>query len=138
MAARRCSVDGVSYPDNFRHETCPICGERTHYISNATPDEDWEWKVERALAAQAQAEALTEPIPRLTKPVKFIEENGQVFVAQSDLIRAGLRKGIDQSFWVFTDHEGRLWEAQGWDEPRRRWWVEELALREEEIPRDVE
>jgi hypothetical protein len=136
MAARRCSIDGISFPSEYAlHETCPVCGERTSYISNDQPDPDWQEKVAHLLERRMQAEALQEPIPRLTKPVQFIEEHGQVFVAQSELINAGLRKGIDQSLWVFTDHEGRLWEAQGWDEPRRRWWVEELALREEEIPR---
>ena len=135
MAARRCSIDGISFPNDFRHEHCPVCSERTSYISNDEPDPDWREKVVNLLERRKQAEALTEDIPRLTRAVNILEENGRFFVAQSDLINAGLRKGIDQSLWVFIDQEDRLWEAQGWDEPRRRWWVEELAVRDEEIPR---
>jgi hypothetical protein len=137
VAARRCSVDGISFPDSTAYTTCPVCSQGTSYISNDSPDEDWREKVAALLERLRQAAALQEPTPHLTRPVPFIEEHGRTFVRQTDLINAGLRKALDQSLWLFWDSDCRLWEAQGYDEPRRRWWIEPVPteVREEDIPR---
>jgi hypothetical protein len=126
VAARRCSVDGISFPDSTAYTTCPVCSHR-----------DCREKVAALLERLRQAAALQEPTPHLTRPVPFIEEHGRTFVRQTDLINAGLRKALDQSLWLFWDSDCRLWEAQGYDEPRRRWWIEPVPteVREEDIPR---
>lgn len=31
------------------------------------------------------------------------------------------------AFWQFRAN-GREWEAQGWDESRRRWWIQEVGV----------
>lgn len=57
----------------------------------------------------------------------LIEDAGLLFVNQADLIRAGmLRSHLGQSFHLF-ELDGAVYETQGWDEPRRRWWVERVS-----------
>jgi hypothetical protein len=90
--SRRCSVDGISYPNEFKFQTCPVCGEATSFVSNDTPDEDWQWKATLLLEQQEQAATPAPEIPTVDAaqvPVKF--DSGAYWIHYWDLYWAGLR-----------------------------------------------
>lgn len=63
MAARRCSVDGINYPADYRFQQCPICDQQTDYIQ-ADVDDDWE---DRVAALQEHLEQAVEEPPEILK-----------------------------------------------------------------------
>lgn len=129
MAASRCRLCGISYPAITQFETCPIHEERTTYLNTAEPDEDWQRSYERvAKLAQQSAEISDRPYP-FARGVTAVEEDGLLFVDQSEMQRAGVRLSRmqpDQAY-LFELEDGWVYETQGWHESRRRWWVERVA-----------
>lgn len=55
MTTLRCSRCGISYPNQFLHQKCSVCGEKTNVIMDA-PDDDWQKKV--ALANKHLSESV--------------------------------------------------------------------------------
>jgi hypothetical protein len=110
---------------------CPIHGEPTEFFGGNEPDEDWRPNLERLERLMKQVEeetALHAPLPRV-EGVSVIEDNGRLFVSQTALQRAGLRlsRMMPDQFYLFALDDGFVYETQGWDNPRRRWWVERVA-----------
>lgn len=89
MAARRCVLHG-SYPPDFAFHNCPVCGDKTDYIENAEPDENWKGNVLRMREHLEQAVAPTPDIPVLEGArVKLI--NGEYFLSTWDVVNGGIR-----------------------------------------------
>lgn len=127
MAARRCSACGIRYPSLEQFRVCPIHNEQTEFISEE-PDADWRPSFERLLKKQEREAAVNADIPRV-EGVPVVEENGRMFVSQMALQNAGLRlsRMMPDQFYLFELDDGWVYETQGWDNPRRRWWVERVA-----------
>lgn len=134
MAAYRCTLCGISYPAKPQFKTCPIHDEPTDRFDNVEPDPDWQEKGKRVYEHAMRQAELRGPIP-LARGVAVVEECGRLFVQQGDLWRSGVVISWMQptQFYLFELEDGWIYETQGWDEPRRRWWVERLA--ESERPR---
>lgn len=63
MAARRCGVCGISYPDRLDFLTCPVHGTETVWKAWEEPDELWDWKATQLqikLGAKLPSVALNE------------------------------------------------------------------------------
>lgn len=130
MAARRCTFCGLDYPAIAQFETCPIHDEPTDLLANASPSPDWQKRFEKLKVAQDEAER---PIPRV-KGVEAFEQHGLTWVYGADLFRAGMRlpHTTASDFKLFELDDGCVYETQGWDDPRRRWWIEKVTCNEEE------
>jgi len=126
VAARRCSTCAVNYPTDPSKdfETCAVCEDRTSYLSNAEPDEDWHEHVAAGIASRERAEAIKETVPRITGTFPMQEVDGRFFVKQSDLYHAGLRDRSKPGS-LFSAN-GMIWELVGLDFPNRRWFIEEI------------
>jgi hypothetical protein len=111
---------------------CKVCGEKTSLFSNDSPHEDWLARVDAATRAR-------EVGGRYKKPLKLEYEwhgdEEQVFISSYALIAHGVYLSpysvtpgtiiVVEGWWV---------ELIGYDEPRRRWWVELiLPVEEEEV-----
>lgn len=129
MAARYCASCNINYPSLVQFQTCPIHGERTDMKPNRDADDDWQVQVERAQRKHDKHRDLAERTIPLVHDVSVIEEGGLFFVNQEALQRAGLRlsRMMPNQFYLFELDDGWIYETQGWDEPRRRWWVEPVA-----------
>ncbi len=131
MAARRCSMCGISYPDEYPFLKCHVCEEKTDHISNDKEDPNWQalvtWK--RRVAWEATQVAGAIPGPSDDSPLSIFEQDGLFWVPDGDLRRADICPPSDRRMFLFRAH-GHIWEAQGYDNKRRRWWVEEVALEE--------
>lgn len=57
MAAQRCGMCGINYP--LGYERCQVCDTNLDRMQNATIDDDWQLRVERA-SPLAAAYPLTE------------------------------------------------------------------------------
>lgn len=88
MAARRCLLHG-SFPAQYEFTECPVCGQRTDYISNDTPDEHWESNVVRQQEWLAKAVADPPEIPTL-EDAKVIFDGEHYYISTHDVIRGGI------------------------------------------------
>ena len=57
MAAKRCSQHGLNWPTTARYQNCPLCGNRTDYMTNAKAMSEAE--------AQELAPEIVEKLPTL-------------------------------------------------------------------------
>lgn len=124
MAARRCTLCGVSYPDMAQFAKCPLHGEDTSRITRE-PDPDWKEVLERLKAQADRAEEISRPVP-LVHGIEPYTEHGLLWLDQGTLMDARLRLSRFRSFHLFELDDGFVYETQGWDEPNRRWWVERV------------
>ena len=81
MAARRCLIDGINYPADYRAAKCVVCNEPTEYFTNVVPDDDWMDKV--AVLLEQQAKADEEPPDILTANAR-VEVCGEFLCVSSD------------------------------------------------------
>ena len=125
MAARRCVDCNLNYPTTLivpGTDYCFACKEPTQFYSNLSPHADWKQQVEAAKLKLKESEpgAL---IPEAVGELGIYGDAGQFFVSDWDLRQAKLiPPSTDRRMFLFQVGE-HYWEAQGWDEPRRRWWV---------------
>jgi len=111
---------------------CPIHGEPTEFFGGNEPDEDWRPNFERLMKQQERDAAIKAALPHVAG-VSVVEDNGRLFVSQTALQRAGLRlsRMMPDQFYLFALDDGFVYETQGWDNPRRRWWVERVTNEKE-------
>lgn len=133
MASRRCSTCNVNYPYTaigaVRHAECDICGEATSFIPNADAHPDWQEQVTWKRRDRWEAEQIADliPAPNDEQELPIYEEGGLFWISDWELRRAGIDPPAVRHMWLFRAN-GHIWEAQGWDEPKRRWWIEEVCL----------
>lgn len=129
MSTYRCSDCGINYPDTWAHLKCQVCDEPTSNISNDEADEDWHkavtWK--RRLRWEAEQIADVIPGPKIHEDLPIYEEGGLFWIGDWDLRRAGIIPPGDRRMWLFRAN-GHVWETQGWNESKRRWWIAEVSL----------
>lgn len=126
MPTYRCSICAINYPVQSAFTTCKVCEDKTSYISNAKPHEDWA-----AMVARRTAEADDMPgIIDLGDQAVVLAEDGELFLPAMLAYRAGLRAKMadGQLFSLLAFGERLHYEVLGWDEPRRRWWVRAFEL----------
>lgn len=127
MAALRCSLCGISYPVLPQFTVCPIHDEETAAVKNIDPDPDWMAQFERLQRQVEKSNELTRVIP-LIRGVEPHEEAGLLWVTSDSLYRSGAKfNSAFGGFYLFELEDGWVYETQGWDEPRRRWWIERVT-----------
>ena len=138
MAARRCTLCGINYPMVDQFKVCPIHNEETDFRKDASPDANWKDQFAAAQSRAKKDSELSDRVIPLVHGVEVIADCGQLFVDQNALMHAGLRlsRMMNVQFYLFELDDGWIYETQGFDEPRRRWWVEKVA--EAELPDKVE
>lgn len=127
MAARRCSIDGVNYPTNGEFYTCPICGEKTDFVSNAEPDEDYPLKV--AWAQERAEQATLEPplIPTTSEPIPVKPAGGDFYwLHRWDLWHAGVRDRLHHQDLIQVGK--RAFEVVTYVHDRRSYLTRPFAL----------
>jgi len=83
-SSRRCSLDGISYPDEWRYNKCLVCGDDTDRIGDSKPDEDWADKVAALKEHLESGEPLAKPIiPIIETKVRF--DGGHYWVSSWDV-----------------------------------------------------
>lgn len=129
LAARRCTMCGINFPVVLQFAVCPIHDEPTTLRENTDPDEHWKERFDYLLKKAEADGLLAARVFPLARGVSVIEEDGRLFVDQSELHRAGTRLSRMQpdQFHLFELEDGWVYETQGWDEPRRRWWVDRVV-----------
>jgi hypothetical protein len=119
VAARRCSLCGISYPAMNQFTVCPVHEEATQWIEK-DPDEDWKPTMDRLLQRMEQSKELTRVIP-LVRGIEPYTENGLLWINQTALFQAGGRfNSAWPDFHLFELEDGWVYETQGWDDSRRR------------------
>lgn len=123
----RCTLCGIDYPPVRDFLVCPIHQEETTPNPGHEPDADWR---ERAQRLYQQLKGLEKqeyrPYPAV-QDVRVHDESGVLFVYQTDLIHAGLRIPVSAPSFQLFELDGAVYETQGWDNPRRRWWIDLVA-----------
>lgn len=138
MATRRCTSCGINYPVIEQFRICPIHEEATSLLSNDEPDEHWKARFESMVRVVNQMDEVTRTIPLARGVQVVIEAFGlpdqlqtMYFVDQTDLVKAGLMlsrmQPAEKQWYLFELEDGWIYETQGFDESRRRWWVERVA-----------
>ena len=126
MPSFRCSLCGINYPYHNDFRKCQIHDEDTELLREVEPDENWQ---ERAKALYLRLlDAKYRPFPKV-EGVEIHEEHGMLWVAHSDLLRAGFRPSVlaggkVNGYPALFEIGGKVYEIQGWDERTRRWWIE--------------
>src|SRR5690242_17311313 len=102
---------GINYPVHPDLRVCQIHGIPTDAFSDQEPDQDWREKAQK-LAAELRAQDEDRPFPRVTD-VPITEEDGRLWVTQSDLVRAGFRPSVlaGGRFALF-ELDGKVYELQ--------------------------
>lgn len=131
MPSRRCEDCDLDYPPNFAlpngtqsTDYCHVCGKNTVYSTSRSAPWDWDARVHKVKQERErrQKEAEEYPIPRAEGELGIYGESGQFFVDDWDLRKAKLFPPSDRRMFLFRV-EDQVWEAQGWQESKRRWWV---------------
>lgn len=134
MATRRCTSCGINYPVIEQFRMCPIHEEATSLLNNDDPDEHWKARFESMVRVVNQMDEVTRPIPfaRGVQAIEVLGPNGKLyFVDQSDLVKINVifsrMQPAEKQWYLFELEDGWIYETQGFDESRRRWWVERVA-----------
>lgn len=100
---------------------CQVCEEQTSYFSDLKPTEDWAAMVE---SRQQPADDFPGIVDLGDQAVVMVED-GELFLPYALAYRAGLRAKMPdgQLFSLLVFGQRLHYEVQGWDEPRRRYWV---------------
>lgn len=124
MAARRCSLCGIGYPDQWGFRVCPLHEEETWVDNKSDPDPDWKQRAER-LALQMKRDAeVAESIPALD--VRVIHADGQLWIDSRDVIRAGVRYRLEPDTLVRVG--AQHFEIQAYSASRRAYLVEPFSM----------
>lgn len=140
MAAKRCSICGINYPDDLADPKCKVCDESLAYIHDETPDEDWVSKIHELLSPSPETTPLEaiEIIFIAAMPsdeedsiyphkadnrAHVSEHNGQLFVTHQALLSAGY-EGIEAGTIVYLND--KFYEVEGYAHGRQVWWVTEI------------
>jgi hypothetical protein len=131
VPTRRCSTCGINYPAG-PFGGVPKCQvDSSHelaYVLNTEPDKDWKKRVDMLKARLAEAGRELEAVPQAKETLNIYEEDGLFWVNAFELFRSGVEfNSSDANFRLFQAN-GHIWETQGWDERRRRWWIEQVAV----------
>lgn len=100
---------------------CPVCDEQTSYFSDLKPQQDWAAVVETRTTTADDMPGIVD----LGDEAVVMEECGELFLPYPFAYRAGLRSKMaaGQLFSILVFGNRLVYEVQGWDEPRRRYWV---------------
>lgn len=135
MAARRCSLCGISYPTDQKFVKCPVHGEATSWFMNVEPDEDWEWKATALLVRVGKAEAAEiAGITILALEPQPLNRAGLYTLDAHAVIRAGAQLAVDGVFETPTDPATKdapcdcLWEVVGYHDATRQWIIRPLRV----------
>lgn len=134
MAARRCSLCGINYPNTYQFQKCPVhTDETTSFFSDLTVDENWEWAA-TALMARAK-EAATEHAGIAIIPLEPRPIIGNLYGLDSrDVIRVGARLTVGAFFEIPSVPGQRdapcncFWEVLGYHDGDRLWIVEPIRV----------
>ena len=133
MAARRCSLCGINYPNQYQFQKCPVHDEPTNYFSDLTVDENWQWAATALMAKAKEAAAEHEGITILPlEPKPLI--GGLYSLDSRDVIRVGARLVVGMVFEIPSEPGQRdapcdcLWEVLGYHDGDRLWIVEPIRV----------
>ncbi len=118
MAARRCTLCGISYPDEYKFYKCPFHAETTAFINNDGPDEDWDVRLNFLVRQRERDERDSELIPEIDGPVELYA--GQLWIHSWDVIDSGIRYRLKDGDLVKV---GRVFEVIGYVDARRSYIV---------------
>lgn len=124
MAARRCSLCGIGYPDEWGFRKCLIHEEDTWLDNKSEPDPDWKQRAERIVANMRRDAEVTESIPTLE--VRVIHADGQLWIDSRDVIRAGIRYRLEPDTLVRVG--AQHFEIQAYSASRRAYLVEPFSM----------
>lgn len=93
MPARRCAINSINFPTDYRFNVCPVCGESTEYIVSRDADEDWATQVAWA-QEQTASEHAEDEIPSVNARVVVRGDN--YFIHAWDIYHAGLRHTLKE------------------------------------------
>jgi hypothetical protein len=121
MAAKYCSACSINYPST--ESKCRVCDAVLVHHLNLLPQPDWE---KRVFDKWMEGVAETREFPILeTGIVKFSREGGWLWAYDRDLRAAGMPTGFMKEDSLF-ELDGIVYELQGQDRPRRRWWIKRI------------
>lgn len=124
MPARVCLACDIRMPINIML-ACPVCGEPTKWSSTAQPDVNWRQRAEQMKLERGEDTLLTaDGIPSLSNQNVRVrtDDKGYHWVNQIALTRAGLAFSYLSAGYLL-DIGGVLYELQGYNAPKREWWV---------------
>jgi hypothetical protein len=132
LPARRCSIDGINFPSDYRLAKCPVCGEDTTFYTNLEPDEDWADKVARLRERLETAAAGPPDIPCVETAVLL--RAGQLWLNAWD-VYAALRRRLKESDHIQVGKQ--TFEVLAYVHDTREYLVRSfsLTLSEDELAR---
>lgn len=105
---------------DFKFQECPVCGDRTDYISNDEPDEYWESNIARHRERLIQGETEIPEIPVL-EGVRVVLEDDHYYLSSHEIIRAGMQHKLQHGELVKVGKQ--VFEIQDYSYKRRRYRV---------------
>ena len=123
MGARRCTLCGISYPDEYKFNKCPVHGDPTQFIQ-ADVDEDWEARLGFLVRQRELDEIDSELIPIIEAQVKH--KDGLLWVSSHDVIRSGIRYRLPADALIRIGQQ--VFEIQAYSDSRRAYLVEAFSM----------
>lgn len=128
--ARRCTTCGISYPDTYNFQKCPLHDEPTDRIQDSH-DEDWAARLHFLKVQLDLAEMDAELIHLVEGKVTLAD--GVYWLSSHDVIRSGVRHRLEPDALVKVGQQ--VFEIQAYSYARRAYIVEpfSMALTDDEI-----
>ena len=112
---------GINYPNGPGYTKCRHCEGRLDYIDNATPHDDWQWRVDALKAGTPMREP-----EELRLIIEEVDDAERWFIDTRNAVRAGYNPEGWQPGDTLEACGFRV-ELMGRDRGRRRWWVEPIG-----------
>jgi len=128
MASYLCPECDVRFPSTFVvGGVCPLHRAAMTYNPVTAADPNWSELFERAKAEYTRQENGRRAVP-IAPDIEIVEEHGLLWLRQADLLALNIQRQQGLGFWPI-EIRGVLYEAQGWHESGRRWWIEAIVNR---------
>jgi hypothetical protein len=119
---RRCTLCGISFPDEWRFSKCPFHDEDTSRI-RAEHDPDWQTRLAMLVTNRRLDEMDADLIPKIDGQVRH--QAGQLWIHSWDVVGSGVRNRLRDGDLVKVGRQ--VFEVLGYAEPTRLYLVRPFA-----------
>lgn len=131
--ARRCSTDGINFPNHRTFQVCPVCGDPTFQLrqESAEPDYNWRERTRSLLGLDAPSEddSVPEGVIQL-KDMTVVElTEGLYSIDSRDVVRSDVRHRLNPCDVVRVGKQ--MFEIIGYSYTRREYVISPLGWTDE-------
>jgi hypothetical protein len=132
--ARRCSTDGINFPNHPMFNKCPVCGENTwiHREEDSVPDYNWRERTRELLGLDTPIEGedeVPEGVLQLTDMTVIELADGLYGIDSRDVVNNDVRHRLNPCDVVRIGRQ--LFEILGYSYARREYVISPLGWTDE-------